>query len=240
MLLEHMEQQRDKYASLDSQMEYATLTTKHLATATNNCWAKLKEYYALFGDSTDFSGSIVIHPSKWEYLEDQWIGSQAPWLALSKNAVQSLFASYKEEAVDSPKPRNPYGPIGQTNLLSEYMKLSAKALTSKAAKMSYEQYLERPHDDLKDLLNYWHVQEKLRPDLAQLAYDMLSIPAMSTECERLFSSAKLLLTDQRQRLKDDIIEANECLRAWQRQLGGSWAWVEEEENQAEEDLMDMS
>lgn len=37
ILLKHMEQQRDKYASLDSQMEYATSTTKHLATATNNC-----------------------------------------------------------------------------------------------------------------------------------------------------------------------------------------------------------
>ena len=126
-----MELQRDKYASLDSQTEYATLTTKHLATATNNCWAKLKEYYTLFGDSTAFSTSIVVHPSyKWEYLEDQWIGSQAPWLALSKNAVQSLFESYKEEALDSPKPCNPYGPIGQTNFLSEHMKLSVKALHS--------------------------------------------------------------------------------------------------------------
>ena len=56
----------------------------------------------------------------------------------------------------------------------------------------------------------------------------------------LFSSAKLLLTDQRQRLKDDVIEANVCLRAWQRQLSRSWTWVEEEENQAEEGLMDMS
>ena len=37
---------------------------------------------------------------------------------------------------------------------------------------------------------------------------------MSDECERLFSSAKLLITDRRSCLKMDIIEANECLRAW--------------------------
>ena len=37
---------------------------------------------------------------------------------------------------------------------------------------------------------------------------------MSAECERVFSSAKHLLTDSRNRLKADIIEANECLKSW--------------------------
>jgi hypothetical protein len=37
---------------------------------------------------------------------------------------------------------------------------------------------------------------------------------MSDECERLFSSAKLTIVDRRGRLKVDIIEACECLRAW--------------------------
>jgi hypothetical protein len=43
---------------------------------------------------------------------------------------------------------------------------------------------------------------------------MLAIPPMSDECERCFSSAKILLSDRRSRLLPDIIEANECLRAW--------------------------
>ena len=47
-----------------------------------------------------------------------------------------------------------------------------------------------------------------------MAFDMLSIPAMSAECERVFSSAKLLITDRRGRLKEDIIEASECLKSW--------------------------
>jgi hypothetical protein len=37
---------------------------------------------------------------------------------------------------------------------------------------------------------------------------------VSSECERLFSSAKLLLSDRRARMKEDIIEASECLRYW--------------------------
>jgi len=37
---------------------------------------------------------------------------------------------------------------------------------------------------------------------------------MSTECERLFSSAKKLLTPERNALSEDIIDACECLKAW--------------------------
>ena len=47
-----------------------------------------------------------------------------------------------------------------------------------------------------------------------MALDVLAVPPMSDDCERLFSSAKLLLTDRRSRLRMDIIEASECLRAW--------------------------
>ena len=41
---------------------------------------------------------------------------------------------------------------------------------------------------------------------------MLAIPIMSAECERVFSSAKHLLTDTCNRLNPNIIEANECLK----------------------------
>jgi len=47
-----------------------------------------------------------------------------------------------------------------------------------------------------------------------MALDILAVPPMSDEIELVFSSAKLLLTDRRSRLKMDIIEANECLRSW--------------------------
>jgi hypothetical protein len=39
---------------------------------------------------------------------------------------------------------------------------------------------------------------------------------MSTECERVFSSAKKLITPERDQLEEDIIEACECLKAWWR------------------------
>ena len=37
---------------------------------------------------------------------------------------------------------------------------------------------------------------------------------MSAEPERLFSSARVTITDRRNRLGSDTIEALECLRSW--------------------------
>lgn len=39
---------------------------------------------------------------------------------------------------------------------------------------------------------------------------------MSAEFERIFSLAGQLLTKQRNRLFDNIVEANECVLAWRR------------------------
>ena len=47
-----------------------------------------------------------------------------------------------------------------------------------------------------------------------MAFDILSIPAMSSETERVFSGTKLTLSPARNRLGEDIIEATECLNRW--------------------------
>ena len=47
-----------------------------------------------------------------------------------------------------------------------------------------------------------------------MAIDILTIPAMSSEPERLFSGAKITITDRRNRLGEDSIEAIECLKKW--------------------------
>jgi hypothetical protein len=52
------------------------------------------------------------------------------------------------------------------------------------------------------------------PTLCLYASDTLAIPAMSAECERVFSSTKKLITPERNRLTEEIIEASECLKNW--------------------------
>ena len=48
-----------------------------------------------------------------------------------------------------------------------------------------------------------------------MAFDIFSIPAMSAECEWVFSSTKLMIPDSQNRLGADLIEAGECLKSWE-------------------------
>ena len=64
-------------------------------------------------------------------------------------------------------------------------------------------------------LRWWRERgERLYPTLAVMAYDLLAMPAMSSECERAFSNAKRLIAEQRYNLKADIIEADQCIKSW--------------------------
>jgi hypothetical protein len=52
------------------------------------------------------------------------------------------------------------------------------------------------------------------PTLTKLAFKLLAIPGMSAECKRAFSQAKRVITDERFSLKQDVIEAEQCLKSW--------------------------
>lgn len=52
------------------------------------------------------------------------------------------------------------------------------------------------------------------PLLSKMAIDILSIPAMSAEVERVFSGAKTTISEGRWRLGIDTIEALQCLKSW--------------------------
>jgi hypothetical protein len=47
-----------------------------------------------------------------------------------------------------------------------------------------------------------------------MAFDFFSVPAMSAECERVFSQAKLIMATQRQHLNAEALEAILCLKLW--------------------------
>jgi len=49
---------------------------------------------------------------------------------------------------------------------------------------------------------------------SQPSVHLLSIPAMSAEVERVFSSTRMLVTRRRLKLECEAIEANEYLRCW--------------------------
>ena len=66
-----------------------------------------------------------------------------------------------------------------------------------------------------DPLTWWlKVGQILYPTLAKIALNVFFILAMSFACERVFSQAKKIVTDKRNRLSADTIEADQCQKWW--------------------------
>lgn len=56
-------------------------------------------------------------------------------------------------------------------------------------------------------------QRTTYPDLSSMAIDIYSVPAMSSEPERVFSWTKHNITDEKCRLNGETIELLECLKS---------------------------
>jgi hypothetical protein len=52
------------------------------------------------------------------------------------------------------------------------------------------------------------------PNLARIAIDVLSIPALSSNCERCFSELGDLLKPRRRKIGPELLAALHCIRSW--------------------------
>jgi len=78
-----------------------------------------------------------------------------------------------------------------------------------------EQYLNEPLIYGRiNIIAWWGGQRGRLPMLARMAMDTFSISAMSSEPERIFSSTKHIISDERASLKADTVEALECVKHW--------------------------
>jgi hypothetical protein len=73
----------------------------------------------------------------------------------------------------------------------------------------------------KNPILYWVKLQDRYPDLSKLAIDMLSIPASSCECERMFSELGDLLEPRRRGISPELLAAIQCTRRWKKAGFGS-------------------
>jgi hypothetical protein len=82
---------------------------------------------------------------------------------------------------------------------------------------SFDSFIQGPIVEFSEGADvYSWLKDNCSLSIRQQTFDLLSILAMSAEVERVFSSAKLLITPQRNSLSDERIEYLELLRYWWR------------------------
>ena len=185
------------------------------ASMFNSGWKKMDKYYKLLDKSPAYVTAIVLHPSrKWRWIEKHW---KAEWIPSAKEKMKTFWETkYKpdDEALITSsatastllaKPPNEFlqwiqDKEDDTTTRDEYLRYCALPQVP-GVTQGYKWWLEP-------------TQQKNFLYLSKMAIDILSIPAMSADPERLFSGAKITISDRRNRLGIYTIEALECLKSW--------------------------
>lgn len=198
----------------------------HFKTQIQLALAKAEQYYALLDDSPAYLASTVLHPQyTWKFIESQWSGRRG-WIRQGKAAVNDLWRSdYNTTANNntvspSKSPINSRRYVAGPNMMEEFRLRGLAAARGASTKASQGDEFERWCKDQVPLevnnpLNWWRIYgSKHYPNLTQMALDMLSIPAMSDEPERLFSRLGLIITPRRNHLQQTTVQAISCLHSW--------------------------
>jgi hypothetical protein len=197
-------------------------SNKQLREAVNNSWVKLRKYYDLTDNSYGiYAAASLLYPClRLAHFNEHWIGEMAEWINPMKETVQDVWMEecYKpaQEALKTAQ-AGQVEPPRKKHFTFRYW-IGAK--DAKTEENEFIKYATGAPIELEDTdttfnpIEWWISKISTFPTLYRYALDTLSCPAMSTECERVFSSAKKLLTPERNALSEDIIEACECLKAW--------------------------
>jgi len=181
-------------------------------------WDTFDKYYSKSDNSPFYAAAIILHPSRrTQYIRHNW---KKEWQRPAFQNVKRLWEIYRESSVVNPV-RIPSYEADLSRDLDDY-DLFARDLNKfkrPASQNEYEDYIgEKPIEISGSPLSWWlsKTQRECWPKLSQMAIDVLSIPAMSAEPERIFSGARRTISWERMQLGEETIEKTECLKSWMR------------------------
>jgi hypothetical protein len=217
LLLKHMEE-------LDKWLKTRT-SRNTLVLATDEAWKILRKYYNLTDNCHHIYGmATLLNPTMGpQYFKDKWKG-----LTQANLQIQLLLDHCKAWWEHEYPQRNPLSddeeepliPQVKQNILEKFCfgDFNKSIVPPNGRRTDdFQQYLKQTRPTTfkakeADIATWW--TESRYPTLRQLAYDTVSCPAMSAECERVFSAAGQMLTPSRNALHSDVIEACQCLKYW--------------------------
>jgi hAT family C-terminal dimerisation region len=188
-----------------------------LAVAYQNAWEKLRKYYELTDEAHSiYAAAILLHPShRKQYFDHHWTGDEQQWKDLMIQNVKKIWQEeYKPLLLPTDEQSKQQPLRQQPSILEQYLR---QAQVSQVIDDEFDAYINGPPTIFAtphDCIPWLRSQSNPWPGITQHALDLLSIPAMSAELERVFSQAKLTVTPVRNALSDHVIEILELMRYW--------------------------
>ena len=204
LLLDHLERQKRIYKE-----------NSFLATSVNLAWDKLQEYYKMMDDTPIYAAGLFLHPSyRWDYFKKHWTTTTLrAYLRPTQTNIRRLWEEEYQDTLDSTVTDglDSGEKEHEDDILTSFLRKGLLHTTTD----EFQAYFSAPTTAIlpdSNLFTWW--SNSGSPRLTQMAFDILSIPAMSSETERVFSGTKLTISPTRNCLGEDIIEATECLNRW--------------------------
>jgi hypothetical protein len=203
------------------------------------------KYYAKTDDTPLYAAALILHPShRLKYLEYNWDSRwiqpilrnvRKLWKHYQQNMPPILVSSHEQTSQNNEAESSLSSdtePLDEFDVLIQNLTRFCKPSTDVD---EYEEYCKG--DVCKILcspLQWWCLEEQRNrwPQLSYMAIDILSIPAMSDEPERVFSRARRTISWDRAQLGAATIESAECLKDW------LFSNILEDENSAGNELSD--
>ena len=198
----------------------------------------INKYYTLCNRSPIYRMAIALHPGKrLDYFHVYWKASKAS-VTEAERVCKAFYEEYAREheptATDDdndviltsieplPLPERPDNPRKRIHsswlTFGDPMANPTPERKRRKAKDEWERYTEdsitQKDCNCSDPLAWWLERRADYPILSKIAINLFSIPAMSAEAERVFSSARRVIDDERNHLGDDVFEAIECQKHW--------------------------
>ena len=175
-------------------------------------WAVFDKYYLKTKESPFYAAAVIFHPSRRTlYLKHNW---DKKWIRPAISSVKKLWEEHKDRTANS-SPTLPSMQIDDNLDEFDILAQNLDILPIQQIKDDFEEYISEAAIPIQtSALSWWlNPQQQQRwPRLSQLAINVLSIPAMSAEPERVFSGARRIISWERMQLGEDTIEFLECLK----------------------------
>jgi hypothetical protein len=190
----------------------------HLAINLCAALAKASDYYTKLDDSLAYYAATILYPYYKTYCEIAWV-DKPEWLEANNSAFQTLWEQYRVAPRVVQLPRIVSNDIDDA--IDSLMDPETSAAAVPAELDEYERWkrceprAEKSTEAANNPIKYWVEQRNRYPQLSQLALDVISIPASSCDCERMFSELGDLLEPRRRSISPQLLAAIQCVRRWQ-------------------------
>jgi hypothetical protein len=194
----------------------------HLYVNLRAAWSKANKYYEKLDRSPAYYAAVCLHPYYKYYCENSWV-DKPEWLTAANASFQQLWQAYKPQRIRPPS-RTTTTPVGGgiDDVIAAFVRRN-NSREEEAHDDEYERWrTQEPEWSKKQYTEdgnpvvYWIQMRSKYPCLSQFAIDILTIPASSCDCERLFSELGDLLEPKRRAIGSELLAALQLIRSWKR------------------------